>query len=808
MLNKFLIYLLFLFLFTSATYAQETKKNLLVSFSSTKLMVDAELNEEVWQSAAKAVDFTVFEPEQGIPSRFISEVMTCYTNDAFYVAAILYDDKPDSILREFTIRDNDNGNTDAFAFSLNPYNDGQHSFRFHVSAANVQTDIRLTGSSEDYDWNAVWESAVKVTDYGWVVEVRIPFSMLRIPSRDEQIWGFNAARLVRRHREWSSWNPIFYQKGEITTQDGLLSGFKELNPPLRLSFYPYLSAYAQSGRLSDGIATSFKGGMDLKYGIDESFTLDLTLIPDFGQTKSDEIVLNLSPYETYYNENRAFFNEGTELFTKADLFYSRRVGKTPSGFFQAASLLDSGDVLLENPIEAQLLNAAKFSGRTSEGLGIGVFNAITDNTYALIQRPDGSTVRHKTESLANYNIIVLDQTYRNNSYLNFTNTNVIRPGSDSLANVSSGIIRWMDKANKYGFYTQAAMSHKSGNASIPSNGFHVNGTAGKFNGNHTYYYYLKILSDHYDPNDIGYLAFNNIMENELGYSYRKHTPGKFLLNYRLSFASNLSQIFDSQSYVNWYNVFTFSGTWKNYLSTGLTFTAEPLGYHDYFETRVDGRYISQPAMYGFNGWYSSDYRKALALDFNVACSANTDSFQSYSATIAPRIRLNDHWFVIPKVSYSKSINYQGYAAQESASEVYFGTRNEQVIQSMITASWVITNKSSFSLSTRHYHSQVDYRALYLLNNQGELDPYLGASRNPDDFDINFNVYTMDLLFAWNFLPGSYLNFSWKNRLNPMPDQLIHLNYWSNLRSTFNSIPENSFSIRLIYYFDYGMLRSS
>lgn len=806
--NIYSILLLLLILSSSPSIAQEAKKSLLVAFSDHNLSIDAELNEAVWQTAAKAVDFTVFEPDQGIPSKFITEVMTCYSRDAFYVAAILYDDKPDSVLREFTIRDNDNGNTDAFFFSLNPYNDGQHSFRFYISAANVQTDIRLTGSVEDYDWNAVWESAVKITDKGWIVEVRVPFSMLRIPSRSEQEWGFNAARHVRRTREWSSWNPILYQNGEITTQEGILNGFARLDPPIRLSFYPYLSAYAQSDAYSRKLSSSIKGGMDLKYGIDESFTLDMTLIPDFGQTKSDEIVLNLTPYETYYNENRAFFNEGTELFTKADLFYSRRVGKTPTLINRVINALDSGSVVLENPAETQLINAAKFSGRTSKGLGIGVFNALTDNAYAVVRNPLGEETQIMTEALANFNILVLDQTYRNNSYLNFTNTNVIRPGADSLANVTSGIVRWMDKANKFGFYTQAAVSHKSGPARISKNGHLVNGTLGKFNGNHTYYYFFKMISDQYDPNDLGYLAYNNTIENELGYAFRKHTPGKYLLSYRLSALSNLSQMYSDRAYVNWMNVISFTGTWKNYLSTGLTLISEPLGYHDYFETRVAGRFVSQPAALSLNGWYSSDYRKALALDFNLALSANADSFQSYSATVAPRIRLNNHWFIIPQASYSKSANYQGYARHNNQQEIYFGTRNEMNIQTMITASWVINNKTSFSLTGRHYHSQVDYLQLTLLQDDGSFLHYTGTEYASEDFDINFNVFTMDLLFTWNFLPGSYLNLSWKNRLNPVPDHLIRQNYWTNLRNTFITAPENSFSIQIIYYFDYGMLRSS
>lgn len=784
-----------------------SKRELHTSFSDEPVKIDASLDENVWQQCEIASEFVVFEPEQGIPSPFKSEIKTFYSSNSFYLSAYLYDSTPDSIYREFTIRDDDGGNTDGLAIELNPYNDGIHSFRFYVSASNVQADIRLNGGEEDYSWNAVWESATQITDKGWIVELRIPFSMLRIPASESQSWGFNIVRIVRRTREASSWNPIYYDKGEVTSQEGLLHGFQHLNPPLRLSLYPYLSTYLEYQGATKSIGNSFNGGLDLKYGINESFTLDMTLVPDFGQTKSDNIVLNLTPYETYYDENRGFFTEGTELFNKADLFYSRRIGKLPAGYYAAYAAVDSGETLISNPAEVQLINSAKLSGRTAGGLGIGLFNAITDNTYAEIQNEEGNIRKIRTEPLANYSIVVLDQSYRNNSYINFTNTNVVRPGIDSLANVSSGIVRWMDKKNVFGVYAKAALSHKSGASSPAEDGYLFNGTVGKFNGNYTYYYSLLSLSALYNPNDLGYLAHNNTIDHEANITYRKYTPGKYFMSYRYSVTSRLSQLFEGGKYINWHNSINASGTLKNYLSFGGQVTLEPVGYHDYFETRVKNRYLSMDGAFGVNGWYSSDYRKPVALDINGGVYWDVDSLNILWGTISPRFRINDHWLVIPAFSVNIGSDIPGYLSHVDDETIYIGVRNERSFEAMITASYVISNKTNFSLNLRHLSSQVDYLQGYFLEQDGSLTLYAGPDIVLEDEAINFNVYTMDLLFSWNFLPGSYLNVAWKNFIGPSADNQIHLHYWDNLKGTFTSPTNHSFSLKLIYFLDYGTIFS-
>lgn len=185
--------------------------------------------------------------------------------------------------------------------------------------------------------------------------------------------------------------------------------------------------------------------MDVKYGINQSFTLDMTLVPDFGQVRSDNQVLNLSPFEVKFDENRSFFTEGTELFSKGDLFYSRRVGARPINFYEVQNQLQANEYVVENPSESRLLNATKISGRTAQGLGIGFFNALTNKMEAVVENNLGERRFIETQPLSNYNILVFDQTLKNNSSVSFINTNVTREGSAYDANLSAFLFNINDK---------------------------------------------------------------------------------------------------------------------------------------------------------------------------------------------------------------------------------------------------------------------------------------------------------------------------------------------------------------------------
>ena len=197
--------------------------------------------------------------------------------------------------------------------AINPFNDGLSDFNFVVTAAGVQADSRTTANGDATSWNTVWQSHVNIHDSGWVVEMRIPYMALRFPEEYHEDWGLNILRSIRRNRTVWSWNYIDRTSGyRYEYQAGLLTGIKDIEPPVRLSLMPYVSGYLDN--YQGTTSWDANGGLDLKYGISESFTLDMTLVPDFGQVALDQQFVNFSPFENRFSENRQFFTEGTETF--------------------------------------------------------------------------------------------------------------------------------------------------------------------------------------------------------------------------------------------------------------------------------------------------------------------------------------------------------------------------------------------------------------------------------------------------------------------------------------------------------------
>src|SRR5829696_3610361 len=378
-----------------------------VSFSQPKTLqsvktvqmprIDGVLDDVAWRQAPIATDFIQNFPIYGQPASVKTEVRVLYDNSAIYISAHLFDD-PSFIRKQLTARDGEQQqDADFFSVFFDTYNDQQNGFQFLVTPANVQTDAKLnvaaaTGVREygDKTWDAVWQSATAITGDGWIVEMKIPYISLRFAKKEVQSWGLQFLRFTRSNNETSFWNPVDPNLSGFVNQFGKYVDLRDIRPPLRLSFSPYVSGGVRFNPESSRIPTEWlrSGGMDVKYGINESFTLDATLIPDFGQVISDNIVNNLTPFELQFTENRPFFTEGTELFNKAGVFYSRRIGRTPSLYNYVQEQADMGLLstyeVIKNPEVTRLYNAIKFSGRTRNKLGIGIFNALTQPARATL----------------------------------------------------------------------------------------------------------------------------------------------------------------------------------------------------------------------------------------------------------------------------------------------------------------------------------------------------------------------------------------------------------------------------------------
>ena len=398
---KCLIFLILLFPFL--VYAQSIK----ALKTNQKIIFDGQLKEDLWQNTTFVSDFTCVRPNPGNKAQQNTSVAMAYNHEAIYFAVKCYD-KMDSVSQVFTSRDDLSPNADVFSIYLDTYNDNQNGFYFGVTSQGVQLDAKINPMDFNDQLNLVWNSQVYLSDSAWTIEIRIPFSAIRFPAKNIQEWGINFSRQISRNREQSSWSPVSPDFENYLVKSGSVEGIEGIDPPLRLALMPYLSSYVNKSPDSN-TSGSFNGGMDIKYGLNEAFTLDLTLVPDFGQVVFDQNVLNLSPFEIQFNENRQFFIEGTELFNKAGLFYSRRIG-VQAPYEVGVFSLNENETLEETPAPPQLLNASKLSGRLNNGLGIAFFNAVTVEQKGFAFDSSLNSRREVLVSpLTNYNVFVLDQ---------------------------------------------------------------------------------------------------------------------------------------------------------------------------------------------------------------------------------------------------------------------------------------------------------------------------------------------------------------------------------------------------------------
>lgn len=767
-------------------------------------VIDGNLNDKVWQKAEVLTDFYQYNPHNdGRKASFPTEVRLLYDNDALYVGALMHDPAPDSILRELSDRDFDNVNADVFSIDLLPFNDGLNAFDFKVSAAGVQGDTKHSASGHDEEWDAVWQSAVNITDKGWVVELRIPYSAIRFPKKEVQTWGFNIWRLIRRKREWSTWDYVNRSIENTFGQYGELKGIKNIEPPLRLSLMPYASGYVEKNPEQENWGYDFNGGMDLKYGINESFTLDMTLIPDFGQVQSDDKIYNFSPFEIRYDEKRQFFTEGTELFNKAGIFYSRRIGDTPDHIGSVEDSLNANEIIQENPSETALINATKVSGRTPDGLGVGVLNAMTDNTHAkVLDTLSGETREVLTQPFTNYNIVVFDQNLKNNSYVSLINTNYWKPRTNRASNVTGTEFAFRDKNNKYRLRGTGIVSQQYSVEGKPELGHKYSIGISETSGNLQYGISHNVESDTYDPNDMGFLRNNNEYSWYGEIEYNIYEPNHIYNTWRNSIDVWHRQLYAPRKFIEWGLEAGSRITFKNYISTGFEVGGKPVEESDFFEARVPGRVFKKPPDYWLTTWFSPDYRKDFIVDLRLFYHRRPGFNKSeYNFGVSPRWRVNNHLNFRLSTEFNQAFNERGFVSkQDEPEDIIFGKRDLINITNTLNINYIFTAKSSLSFRMRHYWISTEYTDFYRLQDNGHLE----VSDYAENEDFSQNLFNIDMKYRWQFAPGSEMTLVWKNAINSYKNENIE-DFFQNLENTLQSPASNSFSIKILYYLDYQYL---
>ncbi len=797
------VFLVFLFFLNCLTAVSQEKKSIEATKIGNPPKIDGVLDDVVWQQLPFAEDFFMYEPgnEGTIPEGFETKVKIAYDDRAVYVAAYMSDPNPSEIFSQFSQRDEIFVQADHFSIALNTYNDGINETHFFVTSAGTIGDAIRTQNNFDFSHNVVFECKISKDLKGWYAEFKIPYNALRFPELEEQNWAVNFYRKIIGQNQTHTWNFIDITKGNESQYSGLVTGVRNINPPVRLTLFPFVQGAVTN---FDGeTVTDFSAGMDLKYGLSDSFTLDATLIPDFGQTAFDEVRLNLGPFEQIFDENRPFFTEGVDLFRKGRVFFSRRVGGAPSG---EVGDLETNEEIIENPDRVNLLNAIKISGRTKTGLGVGFFNAITEKTYATIE--DTITKNRRkvlVEPLANYNILVFDQQFNGNSSISIINTNVTRESYFRDANTSAFVFDLADKGNRFRSSGRAIMSNVS-DVNGNTTGFRSELDIFRIKGKFRYRVGHDFANETFDINDLGISNQNNYNNFTAGASYEIFVPTETFNTYRFQLTARHRRLYKpSVKTRNQINLDAFF-----VLPTRFAFGGN-IGYSskddNYFEPRVAGRYVTYGSRFSGDGWFSSDYRKKLAIDvrFGYTKYFDDDPRTSMFLRISPRYRFSDKFLVVLSSELSKREKDFGYV-EDNDLGIFFGQRERTNIENSIQASYNFDPYKAIDLRFRNFWSTADYskNIFFELNEDGSLSP-IDYDISENDPNANFNIWNLDLSFRWRFAPGSEATLLYRNQIFNFDEQST-LGYGDSLNNLFDQPQQNTVSLKVTYFIDYNNVK--
>jgi hypothetical protein len=731
------LYLLFLTLGAmSSTFGQSTTYTTQRT-GSRPPEIDGMLNDSVWATVAWGADFTQRQPHDGKPPTYQTRFKILYDDNNIYVGIRAFDDHPSEIIKRLTRRDESDG--DYVEVTFDSYFDKLTAFQFTVNAAGVKSDAIMTNdNNSDYTWDPIWYVKTAIDSLGWTAEMRIPLNQLRFSAKPEQTWGLQVYRLLYGKQEVSIWKHIPREESGWVSKFGELKGINNLVPKREIEVVPYAVVKADRFKkedgnpFADGKDNKVSAGVDGKIGITNDFTLNYTINPDFGQVEADPSEVNLSAFETFFQEKRPFFIEGKNIFdfkpTNGDgsnssdnLFYSRRIGRRPH---YSPDLNDNE--YAKTPEQTNILGAFKLSGKTRKGLSLGLLETFTQKEVAQI---DYENVRRKetVEPFTNYAAASLQQDFQKGNTVfggMFTATN--RSITDSVldflpASAYTGginfIRNWNNKAYTFRFNGLFSVVSGSEKAMVdlqessshfyqrPDRDYvHVDSSLTRLmgqggtlefakngKGHLRYVAWLTWRSPGLELNDMGYMRESDIMQQVFWVGYQLWEP---------------FSIFRSMSFnINQWSGYNFGG--ENIYKGGNTNINVNFKNFWYFGSGInrDGISLSVADLWGgpalkydggWNWWTSAntDYRKKLQFYANASFywgDVQSQTYKNYSGgfTYKPTNALS--FSVSPFYSYG-NIQTQHVTNEDVGSETRY------IMASMLSESFGASVRVNLSLS--------------------------------------------------------------------------------------------------------------
>ncbi len=795
--------------------------------------IDGELDDKIWSLGEWQGNFTQQQPVGGVPGTENTYVKVLYDRSNLFVAIICQDSEPELIRDIFDRRDALNG--DMTGIALDSYMDNRTAFEFNLSAAGQKMDLKHLGDYEwDFNWNGVWDGATSTCDSGWIAEMKIPFSQIRYTNQEEHVWGMHVWRWISRKAEEDQWQYIPLQAPAMVYLFGELQGVEQIRGSRQVEFLPYVSAgLEQMAELEGGPTFRPNAGIDAKVGISSDYTLDLSINPDYGQVEADPSVLNLTTFETFYQEKRPFFMEGNAIFDfelDGDIpYYSRRIGSAPNFPGQ----VDNWNIS-ETPRNTTILGAAKLTGKSSKGLSVGVVNGLTAAEYGLATNDEGDERDIQVLPISNYfSSRVKKEFNEGNTIVGGVFSLVNRITSDSLLTqmlpsyaVSGGLdlLHYWKNKNYY-FQVKSLASQLNGSQeailqkqlspiqlfqrpdadylSVDSTLERLGGHGGlvqigKKGGSFNFDLLVQYRNPGLNLNDMGYIKQADFVGQGVDLTYRMNEPGNWVRNYKIVLSQKAQWSFGGENTLNTAGLFftlRSNKLWTYMLTYNYEFThTNTRDLRGGPGLRIDGEHLS--------GVYLSSNN---AKDLSGNAGFHYNSFgNGYSHQEILHASLT--WLPVRKVKLSGRavMNFRKYHQQYvtslyGADETLYvlGHIDQNTFSFTLRAELFLSPELSLQYYGSPYYSVGKYDQYGMVKEAGSkeisqrvesLDVSYSQASNTYSFDHNgkswsfnnpdfsFMEFRSNLVFRWEYKLGSTLYLvwahdrsGWESLYNPITD---------------------------------------
>lgn len=839
--NLKILYTLAVVFLTVSLYGQN-KKVYNAERVASHIKIDGNFDDQAWQSGDWEGDFVQFEPDEGKEPSQETFFKIKYDDDNIYVAMKCLDNEIDKIENRLSRRDEWEG--DICGVNFDSYFDKRTSFVFAVSAAGVKNDGFFSNDGDNFDdsWDPVWNVKTKMTAEGWNAEMQIPLSQLRFNSNNEQVWGLEVVRNIFRTEEFSLWSPISKKNPGWVSQYGEIHGIKNIKPKKQVELAPFVVSKfdkyeKEAGNpFADGRDYNFNGGIDGKIGLTNDLILDFAINPDFGQVEADPSEVNLTAFETFYQEKRPFFIEGNNItsfqltpggspWASDNLFYSRRIGKQPSFYPD----IEDGE-FLKIPENTRILGAVKLTGKTKKGWSIGIIESMTNKENAIIDH-EGQRRKVEVEPFTNYFVSRLQKDinkgntiigamftstnrFFNNNNLNFIPKNAISGGLD---------FRQYFKNKQYFILANIAASRVSGSAESIDNlqtssrryyqrpdadYLHYDNTKTELYGvggsvmagketNHglRYGFFTTFRSPGLELNDVGYLREANSIMQVSWTGYKINNPFYIFRSFDASIAQWAGWDFGGNNLFKGGNI-EFNVQLKNLWKFGIGFN---LNGQNLSNTALrGGPAVKVPGGYEFWSFISSNEKKKLKVNLSYALNNGKYDSQNTSRlsanltykpintlrlSLSPSIRFNKTEF-----QYTTEIDFN------EAPRYIFGGLDQTTFNLVARIDVNLTPDLSLQYYGSPFISSVNYIDFKRITNP-KADNYYdryhlfsGNEINYDNIGMMYNIdETGDGIYDYSFSNPSF-NFKEFNsnlilRWEYTPGSSIYL-VWSQGRNEY------------------------